>query len=153
MLLMKWVAMQVNARNSTLALGQSRSNNNMKPNAGAKKKKKKVTIQQQAKNVLTSIRQRFPSRNEVIGYILYSMYSMHVFVSVPLLRICYILFMRYAVNKFILNAVTDGKWYLARYINETHCTGFTKPLFFTATDIFRYVEKKGMEMAMGIKNK
>ena len=126
MLLMKWVAMQVNARNSTLALGQSRSNNNMKPNSGAKKKKKKVTIQQQAKNVLTSIRQRFPSRNEVIGYILYSMYSMHVYIAVPLLRICYILFMRYAVNKFILNAVTDGKWYLARYIYETQCTGFNE---------------------------
>ena len=115
-LLMKWVAMQVNARNSTLVLGQGRSNINMKPNAGAKKKKKKFTIQQQAKNVLTSIRQRFPSRNEVIGYILYSMYSMHVYIAVPLLRICYILFMRYAVNKFILNAVTDGKWYLACYI-------------------------------------
>ena len=109
-LLMKWVAIQVNARNSALTLGQSRSYNKMKPNAAAKKKKKKVTIQQQAKNVLTSIKQRFPSKNEVIGYILFSMYSMHVYISVPLLRIWYIFFMRYAVDKFILNAVTDGKW-------------------------------------------
>ena len=108
--------MQVNASVEFLALGQSRSNNNMKPDAAAKKKKKKVTIQQQAKNVLTSIKQRFPSRNEVIGYILYSMYSMHVYIAVPILRIWYIFFMRYAVDKFILNAVTDGKWYLPNYI-------------------------------------
>ena len=61
--------------------------------------------------------------------------------------------MRYAVNKFILNAVTDGKWYLVCIMHWRIALVLLKPLFFTATDIFRYVEKKGMEMAMGIKNK
>ena len=35
-----------------------------------------------------------------------------------------------------------------------HRTDFNdKSFLFAATDIFRYVENKGMEMAMGIKNK
>ena len=119
--LMKWVAIQFNNQsNQSFALGQSRRK------ITKKKKKKKATIHSKVKDILTDIKQRFPSRNEVVGYILYRMYNIHVLIAVPLLRICYFLFLKYAVNKFILNAVTD--------------------------DIFRYVEKKGMEMQLGIKN-
>lgn len=122
--LMKWVAIQfTNQSNQSFALGQSRRK--LKPTAG-KKKKKKASLQSKVKEILIDTKQRFPSRNEVVGYILYRMYNIHVLIAVPLLRICYFLFLKYAVNKFILNAVTD--------------------------DIFRYVEKKGMEMQLGIKN-
>lgn len=114
-LLMKWVVMQQTI-DPTIALGRSRSVMKLP----AKKKKKKVTLQSKAKDFVIWIKQRFPSRNEVIAFVLYTLYNVHEFISVPILRLCYFLFMRYAVNKFILNAVTD--------------------------DIFRYVEKKGMEM-------
>ena len=118
-LLMKWVVMQQTI-DPTIALGRSRSVMKLP----AKKKKKKVTLQSKAKDFVIWIKQRFPSRNEVIAFVLYTLYIVHEFISVPILRLCYFLFMRYAVNKFILNAVTD--------------------------DIFRYVEKKGMEMQVSM---
>ena len=114
-LLMKWVVMQQTI-DPTVALGRSRSIMKLP----AKQKKKKVTLQTKAKDFVIWIKQRFPSRNEVIAFVLYTLHNVHEYISVPILRLCYVLFMRYAVNKFILNAVTD--------------------------DIFRYVEKKGMEM-------
>ena len=44
--------------------------------------------------------------------------------------------------------------YQVQHIMIHHRTGINeKSLFFAAADIFRYVENKGMEMAMGIKNK
>ncbi|KAL7542728.1 hypothetical protein ACHAXR_012261 [Thalassiosira sp. AJA248-18] len=119
--LMAWVAEQQVA-NPNISLGQSRKT--YVPGASPQKKKKKEAIQDRAKAFLANMRHRFPSRNEVVAYHLFFMYRIHVFIAVPLLRLWY-LFMKYPVNKFILNAVTD--------------------------DIFHYVEKKGMEMQLGIK--
>mmetsp|Transcript_1092 Transcript_1092/g.1995 ORF Transcript_1092/g.1995 Transcript_1092/m.1995 type:complete len:776 (-) Transcript_1092:1102-3429(-) len=105
--LMKWVAEQ-HVTNPNVALGQSRKDNSPGSSPGAKKKKK--TMHDMVKTFLVEMRRRFPSRNEVVAYFLFFVYRrIHVFVAVPLLRICYFIFLRYGVNKFILNAVTDGE--------------------------------------------
>lgn len=144
--LMRWVTFAY-SKNTSLALGQSRG----KLSPQSKKKKTTEGLRARAKRAIAGLRSRFPSRNEVsakvlcsdatlghssslihrlygnaqvIVYVLYTMYhQVHAAVSVPILRLCYYLFLRYAMNKFILNAVTD--------------------------DIFRYVEEKGMEMQVG----
>ena len=102
--LMKWVAMQQS--NSSLSLGQHRPSIIINPNQG---KKKKNSLQKRVKAILAEFRQRFPSRNEVIAYVIVSMYSLHELLAIPLLRVLYLLFFRYHVDKFILNAVTDGE--------------------------------------------
>eukprot|EP00804_Cyclotella_cryptica_P021637 CCRYP_020652-RB/>CCRYP_020652-RB protein AED:0.16 eAED:0.16 QI:30/1/1/1/1/0.66/3/1861/1013 len=85
-------------------------------------KKKRRTVRE----LLLAARMRFPSRNEVVAQFLAFMNRFHFVVSLPLLNILYYLFFKYAVDKFILANVTD--------------------------DIFRYVEKMGMEMQLGIKS-
>lgn len=112
-LLMTWVAKQQQTH-PNLALGQSRRWQGDATQA----KKKKQTIQYRIKAFLTNMRQRFPSRNEVIQSILFYMYRMqHVSVLgllvVPILQMSYFLFLKYAVDKFVLNAVTDGTLILA----------------------------------------
>lgn len=155
-LLLKWVADQQKLNRNT-SFGKSRSKTSV-DNMG---KKKRGDF---AKDLLTAIRRQFPSGNEVVAYLLFFVYRrVYAFLAVPLLQVCYYLFMKYSVNKFILNAVTDGKWcdekicvcdekicvcelpecnYVAIPTSVVHCFNL---------DIFRYVEKKGMEMVMVIK--
>lgn len=118
-LLMKWVALQ----QVEIASLRKRHSFGWGDDPNAKKKEK--TIQKKVQDVLVKIRRRFPSRNEVVASFLLFMAAAPAIIANPLLRILYFLFIRYAVDKFILNAVTD--------------------------DIFFYVEKKGMEMQLGIK--
>jgi hypothetical protein len=92
-------------------------------NDAGKKTKKKRSVPE----LLIGIRRRFPSRNEVIAYLLASFYQLHFFVSLPILQLLYALGLKYAVDKYILRVVSD--------------------------DIFRYVEKKGMEMQLEIKGR
>ncbi len=89
-----------------------------------KKTKKKRSLPE----ILIAIRRRyFPSRNEVIAYLLASFYHLHFFISLPILQVLYALGLKYPVDKYILRVVSD--------------------------DIFRYVEKKGMEMQLEIKGR
>lgn len=118
-LLMKWVAEQVKA-NQTMELGQNRSINPSAPQ-DEKKKKKKITLQGRVKAFLTEMRQRFPSRNEVVAYFIYFMYSCNALIAVPVMRISYFFFLRYAVNKFILNIVTDGEWHPYHHPTQHKC--------------------------------
>lgn len=78
------------------------------------------------KELLVAAQHWFPSRNEVVMQVLTFMNRFHFIISLPLLHVFYKLFFKYAVNKYILAVVTD--------------------------DIFRYVEKKGMEMQLEIKS-
>jgi hypothetical protein len=77
------------------------------------------------KGLLIATRMRFPSRNEVVAQFLALMDRFHFIISLPLVNILYYTFCKYMVDKYILTVVTD--------------------------DIFRYVEKKGMEMQLEIK--
>ena len=106
--LMAWVQ-QCHEVQPNLSLGMSLSRRGTGENPTDEKKKKKDTIQKSAKTFLIQLRQRFPSRNEVVAYYLFFMNQVHVLIAVPLMQFLYILGLRYAVNKFILNAVTDGK--------------------------------------------
>lgn len=91
--------------------------------AAEEDKKKKFDV----RKILKELRRYFPSRNEVVVYLLASFYQLHFFISLPILQVLYALGLKYAVNKYILRVVSD--------------------------DIFRYVEKKGMEMQLEIKNR
>jgi len=92
---------------------------------GAENKTKK---KRSLPEILIAIRRRyFPSRNEVIAYMLASFYHLHFFISLPILQVLYALGLKYPVDKYILRVVSD--------------------------DIFRYVEKKGMEMQLEIKGR
>ena len=84
-------------------------------------KKKKRTVHQ----LLLAARMRFPSRNEVVAQFLAFMNRFHFIISLPLVNLLYYIGAKYMVDKYILTVVTD--------------------------DIFRYVEKKGMEMQLEIK--
>ena len=84
-------------------------------------KKRRRTL----KEVLIAARMRFPSRNEFVAQFLALMNKLHFMISLPLINILYFFFCKYMVDKYILTVVTD--------------------------DIFRYVEKKGMEMQLEIK--
>jgi len=102
-LLMKWVALQ----QVEIASLRKRHSFGWGDDPNAKKKEK--TIQKKVQDVLVKIRRRFPSRNEVVASFLLFMAAAPAIIANPLLRILYFLFIRYAVDKFILNAVTDGK--------------------------------------------
>mmetsp|Transcript_16627 Transcript_16627/g.33676 ORF Transcript_16627/g.33676 Transcript_16627/m.33676 type:complete len:1100 (+) Transcript_16627:209-3508(+) len=92
-------------------------------NDDAAKKKKEKSVKQR----IFQIRQIFPSWNEIVAQLLAFMHRLHFLVALPLLHISYFFPpIKYLVNKFILAVVTD--------------------------DIFRYVEKKGMEMQLEIKS-
>ena len=89
---------------------------------------KKTKKKQSLPEILVAFRRRyFPSRNEVIAYLLASFYHLHFFISLPILQVLYALGLKYPVDKYILRVVSD--------------------------DIFRYVEKKGMEMQLEIKGR
>ena len=77
------------------------------------------------RELILAARMRFPSRNEVVAQVLAALNGLHFIVSLPLANVLYYLFCKYMVDKYILTVVTD--------------------------DIFRYVEKKGMEMQLEIK--
>jgi hypothetical protein len=90
--------------------------------AAKETKKKRRNFRQ----LLRAARMRFPSRNEVVAQFLAFMNHFHFIISLPMVNILYYwLFCKYMVDKYILTVVTD--------------------------DIFRYVEKKGMEMQLEIK--
>ena len=88
---------------------------------------KKTTKKRSVPELLIAIRRYFPSRNEVIAYLLASFYQLHFFISLPILQVLYALGLKDPVDKYILRVVSD--------------------------DIFRYVEKKGMEMQLEIKGR
>jgi len=95
---------------------------------GNKDTEKKTKKKRSVPEILIAIRRRyFPSRNEVIAYLLASFYQLHYFISLPILQVLYALGLKYSVDKYILRVVSD--------------------------DIFRYVEKKGMEMQLEIKGR
>lgn len=84
------------------------------------KLKKKPSVRQ----LLIAISRYFPTRNEVIAYVLATFYQLHFFISLPILQLLYALGQKTIVDSYILHVVSD--------------------------DIFRYVEKKGMEMQLEI---
>ena len=77
------------------------------------------------REILLATRSRFPSRNEVVAQFLAFMNQLHFIISLPLINILYYFLFKYIVDFYILTVVTD--------------------------DIFRYIEKKGMEMQLEIK--
>lgn len=99
--LMAWVQ-QCHDVQPNLSLGMSlskRTSGDDPKDEKKKKKKKKEGIQKRVKTFLRQLRQRFPSRNEVVAYYLFFMHRVHVLIAVPLMQLLYILGLRYAVNK------------------------------------------------------
>jgi hypothetical protein len=130
-LLMEYTAKQwARQRREQITRDQQKLNQSVKDStksdgdgAAEEDKKKRFDV----RKLLKELRRYFPSRNEVVVYLLASFYQLHFFISLPILQVLYALGLKYAVNKYILRVVSD--------------------------DIFRYVEKKGMEMQLEIKNR
>ena len=90
----------------------------MDGNTASKKKMRSLT------EIVQSFACFFPTRNELLLYLLTCMHQLPSIVAIPLLRLAYAIFFRYSIDHLILNA--------------------------TSNDIFRYVESKGMEMELGV---
>ena len=89
-------------------VGKDRWKNKYGRDGGGGGKKKTRNKKKSFHEFLVAIRRRFPSRNEVVAHFLTLMNRLHFIIAIPLLHLCYSLFFKYAVDKYILTVVTDG---------------------------------------------
>ena len=137
LLLMKWVA----ERDFVAALSHT-----------IKEKQEKKTLRQFVQAFLARLRLRFPSRDEVVAWFLVLLHRrVPAVIAVSILRICYMLFMSYAVNKFILSSISSGKSDASIVVLGPVIIKCSPQHLLLYIDIFRYVERKGMEMQVSFR--
>lgn len=102
------------------------------------------------------------TRLEFIAQFLAWMHYLHWIIHIPLCWIVYYFFCRTSMRKYILSTVADGtfflycagdeKWNLNESMNETcnNTKHLTHDFIIFRTEVFAYVEEKGMEMEIGI---
>jgi hypothetical protein len=86
------------------------------------------------------------TRFEILAQFLSWMYYVHWTIAIPVCWILFQFFIQSTMNKYILTTVADGELIVTLYIN----CGLLVPNSFAVTEIFSYVEEKGMEMEIRI---